>query len=71
MNMNFLDVNLDIPWRFIYTYICIYNQRNKVILLNQCIERWITLSSTLAWKIPWGEEPGRLQSRGSLRVGHD
>ena len=30
-----------------------------------------THSSTLAWKIPWMEEPGRLQSMGSLRVGHD
>ena len=28
-------------------------------------------SSTLAWKIPWMEEAGRLQSLGSLRVGHD
>ena len=28
-------------------------------------------SSTPAWKIPWMEEPGRLQSMGSLRVGHD
>jgi len=28
-------------------------------------------SSTLAWKIPWTEEPGRLQTMGSLRVGHD
>ena len=28
-------------------------------------------SSTLAWKIPWAEEPGRLQSMGSLRVGYD
>ena len=28
-------------------------------------------SSTLAWKIPWTEDPGRLQSMGSLRVGHD
>ena len=28
-------------------------------------------SSTLAWRIPWMEEPGRLQSMGSLRVGHD
>ena len=28
-------------------------------------------SSTLAWKIPWTEEPGGLQSMGSLRVGHD
>ena len=30
-----------------------------------------THSSTLAWKIPWMEEPGRLQSVGSQRVGHD
>ena len=30
-----------------------------------------THSSTLAWKIPWMEEPGRLQSTGSQRVGHD
>ena len=28
-------------------------------------------SSTLAWKIPWAEEPGRLQSMGSLTVGYD
>ena len=28
-------------------------------------------SSTLAWKIPWMEQPGGLQSMGSLRVGHD
>ena len=28
-------------------------------------------SSTLAWRIPWVEEPGRVQSMGSLRVGHD
>ena len=28
-------------------------------------------SSTLAWKIPWMEEPGRLPSMGSLRVGHN
>ena len=28
-------------------------------------------SSTTAWKIPWTEEPGRLQPMGSQRVGHD
>ena len=28
-------------------------------------------SSTIAWRIPWTEEPGRLQSMGSQRVGHD
>ena len=30
-----------------------------------------THSSTLVWKIPWTEEPGRLQSMGSQRAGHD
>ncbi len=30
-----------------------------------------THSSILAWKIPWTEEPGGLQSTGSQRVGHD
>ena len=40
------------------------------------LERWeektmAPHSSTLAWKIPWTEEPGRLQSMESLRVGHD
>ena len=33
--------------------------------------QWHPDSSTLAWKIPWMEEPGRLQSTGSLRVGLD
>ena len=37
--------------------------------LKECL--LATHSSTLAWKIPWIEEPGRLQSMGSLRVGHD
>ena len=30
-----------------------------------------THSSILAWRIPWAEEPGRLQLMGSQRVGHD
>ena len=30
-----------------------------------------THSSILAWRIPWTEEPGGLQSKGSQRVGHD
>ena len=39
----------------------------------QCllISRLEPFSSTLAWRIPWREEPGRLQSMGSRRVGHD
>ena len=31
----------------------------------------VTHSSILAWRIPWTEEPGRLQSMGSQKVGHD
>ena len=34
-------------------------------------EEMATCSSILAWKIPWTEEPGRLQSMGSQRAGHD
>ena len=34
-------------------------------------EEMETHSSVLAWKIPWTEEPGRLQSMGSQRVRHD
>ena len=34
-------------------------------------EEMATHSSILAWEIPWTEEPGRLQSMGSQRVGHD
>ena len=33
-------------------------------------KKMATHSSILAWKIPWTEEPGRLQSIGSQRVGH-
>ena len=39
---------------------------------GRCLEKEMaTHSSTLAWKIPWTEEPGRLQPMGSQRVGHD
>ena len=51
------------------------------IMLSQCMESYIYTilsekamapnSSTLAWKIPWMEEPGRLQSIGLQRVGHN
>ena len=58
-------------------------QRLKGLLLMQ--ETWVqsldredplekekaTHSSILAWRIPWTEEPGGLQSMGSQRVGHD
>ena len=45
----------------------------KIIILRLlCLEKAMAPhSSTLAWKIPWTEEPGGLQSMGSRRVGHD
>ena len=46
----------------------IYLWTNRALLSEKAMA---TKSSTLAWKIPWMEEPGRLQSLGSLRVGHD
>ena len=42
----------------------------NILLVFYLIEEGLTHSSTLAWKIPWMEEPGRLQSMGSRRVGH-
>jgi len=54
---------------------------SKILIFDSTFENWLYLSfmekamaphsSTLAWKIPWTEEPGRLQSMGSLRVGLD
>ena len=46
-------------------------QQNTVFLGIKSEKAMAPHSSTLAWKIPWTEEPGRLQSMGSLRVGHD
>ena len=41
------------------------------ISMNLRRGQWHPTPSTLAWKIPWMEEPGRLQSMGSIRVGHN
>ena len=43
-----------------------------LVNMSYALEKEIaTHSSILAWKIPWTEDPGRLQSMGSQRVGHD
>ena len=47
------------------------NGLNSPIKKQRLAELIKTHDLTLAWKIPWMEEPGRLQSMGSLRVGHD
>ena len=42
-----------------------------IFFIHLLMEEMAIHSSTIAWKIPWTEEPGRLQSMGSQRVGHD
>ena len=61
--------------KHILCFPCYINLLGKI--RNACSQHIISKqsmaphSSTLAWKIPWMEEPGRLQSMGSRRVGHD
>ena len=50
---------------YMYMYMCIY------IYTHTSEKAMVPYSSTLAWKIPWTEEPGGLQYMGSLRVGHE
>ena len=59
-----------------YCTIALISHASKVMLKIvqarlQLEKAMATHSSTLAWKIPWMEEPGRLQSMGLRRVGHD
>ena len=50
---------------------CARQQRFSQIPKPNSISMMATHSSILTWRIPWTEEPGRLQSTGSQRVGHD
>ena len=54
-------------------HIIFYSKRSMTTLATRrTLEKAMAPhSSTLAWEIPWMEEPGRLQSMGLLRVGHD
>ena len=50
----------------------VWETRVRSLGLEDPLEKEMaTHSSTLAWKISWTEEPGRLQSMGSQRAGHD
>ena len=61
---------------FSHTYTCIYSPPNSPPRVRSLgwedpLEKEMAIhSSTTAWKTPWTEEPGRLQSMGSQTVGH-
>ena len=56
------NVELPVYRDLIWIWTCVYMFMEKAMAPH---------SSTLAWKIPWTEEPGRLQTMGSRRVGQD
>ena len=73
MVSHFLD-NDALYTMIIVKYFKVYQNLNiwKSSHLNLNMEKAMAPnSSTLAWRIPWTEEPGGLQSMGSLGVGHD
>ena len=84
-NSFFLFLNSNNFIEIYFTYHRLPWLAQTVKLLSATWETWVrslggedslekemaTHSSTLAWKIPWTEEPGRLQSMGLQRVGHD
>ena len=81
---NFTSLYIDILFQILFCYrllqeveyssLCYtINPHLSILYLVVCISEKVmaTHSSTPAWKISWAEEPGGLQSMGSLRVGHD
>ena len=64
-----------ISWLQLLSVVILEPKKIKSVTVSICHEvmrsEMATHSSILAWKTPWTEEPGRLQSTGSQRVGHD
>ena len=67
----FLHVHMSPRLFLLSCSLIIYSCQKSYIYLHPSEKAMAPHSSTLAWKIPWTEEPGRLQSMGSLRVRHD
>ena len=76
------ELHIQLEWKSYYVNLCdifvtyksrvrLYRYINMNYLMIDSEKVMATHSSTLAWKIPWMEEPCRLQSMGSLRVEHD
>ena len=68
----FLLRPLSLSYRWMHShFVLIWLFHLCVVLISSSEKAMAPHSSTLAWKIPWTEEPARLQSMGLLRVGHD
>ena len=65
LNLHLFYQQASLPLSYLESQVCI---RQSVNIISE--KAMATHSSTLAWKIPWTEEPGRLRSMGSLRVRH-
>ena len=63
-----MNVFWTVAWSVLKTFKWFALRRPSILPAEKAMAPY---SSTLAWKIPWMEEPGRLQSMGSQRVGHD
>ena len=65
----------EIEFQPVCIFLCLFffllNGIQRCLAIPPLEKAMATHSSTLAWKILWAEEPGRLQSMGSPRVGHD
>ena len=70
LELCFKGKNLDLwaPWAFTSYWVCLYDGCGSESASEKAVAAH---SSALAWKIPWTEEPGGLQSMGSRRVGHN
>ena len=69
-----IHIHVSILYQILFSYRLLQSiEKNSLCCtIGPCLPKAMAPhSSTLAWKIPWMEEPGRLQSMGSLRVGHD
>ena len=69
-----IHIHLSILYQILFSYRLLQSiEKNSLCYtIGPCLSKAMAShSSTLAWKIPWMEEPGRMQSMGSLRVGHD
>ena len=61
------DLSLNVP----FSEDPVLHDQFKIAYIYIAYKAMAPHSSALVWKIPWAEEPGRLQSMGSQRVGHD